>query len=99
MIGDEVTKYRAILELSYPTTEGIVKNWDDMDLLLGYSFKSVRNTHYVAGSGQHEGQISDDDRGSHEPSRKQGQDGGAPIREVPDWEVPAWSAGPDVALR
>lgn len=41
MIGDEVTKYRSILELSYPTEEGIVRNWDDMGLLLDYSFKSV----------------------------------------------------------
>jgi actin-related protein 2 len=42
MIGDEVTKYRSLLELSYPTSEGIVQNWDDMSLLLDYAFKSVK---------------------------------------------------------
>lgn len=42
MIGDEVSKYRSILELSHPTQEGIVKNWDDMTLLLDYTFKNVK---------------------------------------------------------
>jgi actin-related protein len=30
MVGDEAEKYRSLLELSYPTEEGIVKKWDDM---------------------------------------------------------------------
>ena len=44
MVGDEVTKYRSLLELSYPTEEGMVKNWDDMHILLDYSFKSLGKT-------------------------------------------------------
>lgn len=30
MVGDEASKYRSLLELSYPTEEGKVKNWADM---------------------------------------------------------------------
>ena len=41
MVGDEVTKHRSLLELSYPTEEGMVKNWDDMHLLLDYSFRTI----------------------------------------------------------
>lgn len=41
MIGNEASKYRSLLELSYPTSEGIVKNWEDMELLLKYSFGQV----------------------------------------------------------
>jgi actin-related protein len=70
MIGDEVTKYRSILELSYPTTEGIVKNWEDMELLLDYSFKSVHNTPNSAGPDLNERQIPHDDLSRHEPGRQ-----------------------------
>jgi actin-related protein len=41
MIGNEASKYRSLLELSHPTSEGIVKSWEDMELLLRYSFESV----------------------------------------------------------
>jgi len=30
MIGKEALKYRSLLELSYPISEGIVKHWGDM---------------------------------------------------------------------
>lgn len=30
-----------MLELSYPTEEGIVKNWEDMQILLKYSFEKI----------------------------------------------------------
>lgn len=30
MVGDEAERYRALLELSHPTEEGIVKNWEEM---------------------------------------------------------------------
>jgi len=36
MIGDEVTKVRSLLELSYPMEEGIIKNKEDMELLWDY---------------------------------------------------------------
>ena len=38
MVGDEVTKARDMLETSYPITNGIVKNWDDMIHLYDYTF-------------------------------------------------------------
>jgi actin-related protein 2 len=41
MIGNEASKYRSLLELSHPTDEGIVKNWEDMGLLMKYSFEQV----------------------------------------------------------
>jgi len=30
MIGDDASKYRSLLELTYPTSEGIVQHWEDM---------------------------------------------------------------------
>lgn len=42
MIGNDASKYRSLLELSYPTSEGIVKSWEDMDLLMKYSFQQVK---------------------------------------------------------
>lgn len=41
MVGNEASKYRSLLELSHPTSEGIVKNWDDMEILLRYSFEQI----------------------------------------------------------
>ena len=38
MVGDEVTKARDMLETSYPITNGIVKNWEDMTHLYDYTF-------------------------------------------------------------
>lgn len=38
MVCDETTKYRSMLELSYPLKEGIVNNWEDMELVWGYAF-------------------------------------------------------------
>ena len=36
MIGDEIIPVRSLLELSYPITEGIIENEDDMYLLWNY---------------------------------------------------------------
>ena len=33
MIGDECTAARDMLETSYPITNGIVQNWEDMEHL------------------------------------------------------------------
>jgi actin-related protein 2 len=41
MVGNEASKYRSLLELSYPTSEGIVRNWEDMEILLKYSFEQI----------------------------------------------------------
>lgn len=41
MVGDEASKYRSLLELSHPTEEGIVKNWEDMEILMKYSFEKI----------------------------------------------------------
>lgn len=38
MVGDEAEKHRAMLECSYPVSEGIVKNWEDMKHLYNYTF-------------------------------------------------------------
>ena len=40
MICDETTDYRSMLELSYPLKEGIVSNWDDMELIWEYAFQN-----------------------------------------------------------
>jgi actin-related protein 2 len=41
MIGDEAAPLRSLLELSHPVEEGIVKNWDEMKLIMDYAFKKV----------------------------------------------------------
>jgi actin-related protein 2 len=41
MIADEVAPARGLCELSFPLEEGIVKNWDDMELIWDYGFKKV----------------------------------------------------------
>lgn len=41
MIGDEAAPYRVMLELNQPMEQGIVMDWDDMELLWDYSFKKV----------------------------------------------------------
>ena len=38
MIGDECAANRAMLEVSYPVDNGVVKNWDDMVHLWNYTF-------------------------------------------------------------
>ena len=40
MFGDEANPYRALLDISYPITEGTVKNWDDFSKLWDYTFRS-----------------------------------------------------------
>ena len=41
MVGDESAPYRVMLELNHPVEEGIVKDWDDMELIWKYSFEKV----------------------------------------------------------
>ena len=38
MLGDEANPLRSMLEISYPISEGIVENWDDMTALWEYVF-------------------------------------------------------------
>ena len=40
MYGDEVTPFRALLEVSYPIEEGRVKNWEDFAKLWEYTLHS-----------------------------------------------------------
>lgn len=40
MLCDETTKYRSMLELAYPLSEGIVNNWEDMEKVWDYAFKN-----------------------------------------------------------
>ena len=32
MIGEEASKYRSVLDVKYPMEEGIVRDWDDMQV-------------------------------------------------------------------
>jgi len=38
MIGEEASKYRSVLDVKYPMEEGIVRDWNDMELLWDYTF-------------------------------------------------------------
>ena len=38
MLGDEANPLRAMLDISYPISEGIVENWEDMTSLWEYCF-------------------------------------------------------------
>ena len=39
MIGAEASESRALLDISYPMENGIIRNWDDMTKLWEYTFK------------------------------------------------------------
>jgi len=43
MVGDEAAPYRAMLELNHPVEEGIVKDWNDMELIWRYAFEKVNS--------------------------------------------------------
>lgn len=38
MVGDEASKLRSMLEVTYPMDNGIVRNWEDMNHLFDYTF-------------------------------------------------------------
>ncbi|TDG41298.1 hypothetical protein AWZ03_012280 [Drosophila navojoa] len=38
MVGDEASKLRSLLEVSYPMENGVVRNWDDMCHVWDYTF-------------------------------------------------------------
>ena len=38
MFGDEANPHRSLLDISYPISEGSVKNWDDFNALWDYTF-------------------------------------------------------------
>jgi len=38
MVGDDASKLRSMLQLSYPMENGIVRNWEDMEHLWSYTF-------------------------------------------------------------
>ena len=43
MLGDEANPLRSMLEITYPISEGIVDNWDDMTALWEYCFHKRMN--------------------------------------------------------
>jgi len=47
MIGDEAAPYRGLLELTHPLEEGVIKNWDDMELIWDYGYRKVHNIQYI----------------------------------------------------
>ncbi|KAI9223705.1 actin family [Blastocladiella britannica] len=40
MIGDEAARAREMLQMSYPMENGIIRNWDDMELMWDYTFRT-----------------------------------------------------------
>ena len=38
MVGNEAAEVRQMLDIKYPVSEGIVKNWEDMEILWDYTF-------------------------------------------------------------
>jgi hypothetical protein len=42
MVGDEAAAQRHGLEVTYPVDNGVIRNWDDMELLWNYTFSYVR---------------------------------------------------------
>jgi actin-related protein 2 len=41
MVGEDASKLRSMLQLSYPMDNGIVRNWEDMQHLWDYTFKEA----------------------------------------------------------
>jgi actin-related protein 2 len=41
MVGDEAAALRHGLEVTYPVDNGVIRNWDDMELLWNYTFSCV----------------------------------------------------------
>ena len=39
MVGDEAAALRHGLEVTYPVDNGVIRNWDDMELLWNYTFR------------------------------------------------------------
>ena len=39
--GEKVQNMKNQLDLSYPISEGIIKNWEDMQLIWNYAFEEV----------------------------------------------------------
>ena len=40
MFGDEANPHRSLLDISYPISEGTVRNWEDFSKLWNYTFRS-----------------------------------------------------------
>jgi len=38
MVGDECAKLRAMLQVTYPMDNGIIRNWEDMQYVWDYTF-------------------------------------------------------------
>jgi len=38
MVGDEASKLRTMLQITYPLDNGIIRNWDDMQYIWDYTF-------------------------------------------------------------
>ena len=41
MIGEEASKYRSVLDVKYPMEEGIVRDWDDMQVKITLRFHLI----------------------------------------------------------
>jgi actin-related protein 2 len=38
MVGDEAARLRSFLDIKYPLDNGVVRNWEDMEILYDYTF-------------------------------------------------------------
>mmetsp|Transcript_14198 Transcript_14198/g.30707 ORF Transcript_14198/g.30707 Transcript_14198/m.30707 type:complete len:387 (-) Transcript_14198:138-1298(-) len=41
MLGTEAAEVRAMLQVSYPVANGVIQNWDDMELVWDHTFKTL----------------------------------------------------------
>lgn len=41
MVGEEASKFRSQLQLSYPMENGVIRNWEDMEHLWNHTFHDV----------------------------------------------------------
>jgi actin-related protein 2 len=40
MVGDEAASLRRALEVTYPIENGVIRNWNDMELIWSYLFEN-----------------------------------------------------------
>lgn len=44
MVGDEAARLRSFLDIKYPLDNGVVRNWEDMEILYDYTFNEKLKT-------------------------------------------------------
>ena len=44
MLGHEAAEVRSLLEITYPIKNGVIQNWEDMELLWDFTFEKLKVT-------------------------------------------------------